>query len=91
MDVALTYTITGGGNDSVPLHFVEGELEQPVTLPNGDARRPGRAHVTAGGESATVQLERLRATAPRPPSRRPTRAAAADGRPAATMIGCAFQ
>jgi hypothetical protein len=53
MDVTLTYTITGGGSDSVPLQFVEGTPSQTVTLPDGDANVDGSAHVTAGGESDT--------------------------------------
>jgi chitodextrinase len=53
MDVTLTYTITGGGSDSIPLQFAEGESERTVTLPDGDGLVTGSAHVTAGGESDT--------------------------------------
>jgi chitodextrinase len=53
MDVTLAYTITGGGSDSIPLQFVEGEPSRTVTLPDGNATAAGEAHVTAGGESDT--------------------------------------
>jgi chitodextrinase len=68
MDVTLTYTITGGGSDSIPLQFVDGEPSQTVTLPNGDGLVTGSAHVSADGESATYDWS---ACEPPPPTTDP--------------------
>jgi chitodextrinase len=54
MEVTLSYTITGGGSNDIPLQFGEGESSQTVTLPDGDGNADGSAHVTAGGESDTA-------------------------------------